>query len=713
MRIDKIAQRARERGANQPENTLQHDRHRLARTKYKDLPLWEKVARSMSEAIVTQNIYIDGSDHIIGRVYHLNSKPIGEKDPDLDSITVTYKQLCEDIPGYAELAANNLCGTTGVGHIAWAWDNILRLGTSGMKAQYEHALARAADEPAKEFYSGVLIMLDALEAWNDKHVAALERRGMNAQAAICRKVPRYPAETFAEAVQSFFMQHIVVVAENWGNSPGRLDYYLWPYLEKDLECGRCTLAQARELVDELFIRMDERIHTADMWGETIVVGGSHPNGASAVNPLSHIMIESIMSLDITHPLVYARVPQNAPEDFLRLCARYVKDGGNKAQILSDENIMRALTKSGVPYHDAAHYVCGGCMEIGLQGMTSDFLYNGWQNIPKIAELFTTGGECLQTGKRFSAIQARGLAAYDSFDTFYRDFTAEVTRILHIFFRAQDAYSERAETSRPLYLISSMIQDCLPRGRNMHGGGARYHDYGSTPIGLPNTADYLFAIKKAVFDDGICTAEELLAAMRANFEGHGELRHALRRIPKYGQENAEADALAARLFADVGDMYASYRNRFGGRGKCTILTFVWATEAGNALGASADGNLAGKPVAQALTPQSSSMTKGITAAMNSCGAMPWDVFNGGATTMWDLDPAWASEEVIRALLTTYFAQGGQIYQGNVTDAESLLRAQANPGEHQNLIVRVGGYSARFVMLSKELQNEIIGRIRHAG
>jgi formate C-acetyltransferase len=230
--------------------------------------------------------------------------------------------------------------------------------------------------------------------------------------------------------------------------------------------------------------------------------------------------------------------------------------------------------------------------------------------------------------------------------------------------------------------------------------------------MPNAADSLLAIKKAVFDDKICTAHELVEALKANFKGSEQLRLKLRALPKYGRQHEEADEMARRLMTDICAIFSSYRNRWGGNGKPVILTFIWAPEAGAMLGATADGNPAGKPVAQGITPQSTSMTLGITAAMNSCLSMPFPLFGGGASTMWDLDTAWASEEIIRALLMTFVKNGGQIFQGNTTDVKSLLEAQKNPDEYGHLIVRVGGYSASFVNLSQELQNDIITRIRHA-
>ena len=207
------------------------------------------------------------------------------------------------------------------------------------------------------------------------------------------------------------------------------------------------------------------------------------------------------------------------------------------------------------------------------------------------------------------------------------------------------------------------------------------------------------------------AEELTRALEKNFEGYGELRRRLLKLPKYGQECAEADGMAARLSRDVTAIFDSYVNRHGGGAKPVMLSFVWAPAAGKILGATPDGRLATTPVAQSVTPQSSAMTRGITAAMNSCNSLPFELFSGGASAMWDLDPEWASVEVIERLIVGFFAGGGHIFQGNATSVEELIEAQRTPELFPNLIVRVGGFSARFVNLDKDLQNDIINRMRH--
>jgi formate C-acetyltransferase len=607
-----------------------------------------------------------------------------------------------------------IIGTNAPGHICWFYDRILRYGVEGYRKKFEEGLASAKDDEAASFYRGVIIMLDALLEFNDKHIAEYEKIGNTELAEIMKKVPRKPAESFREAVQSYFMQHIVVMRENpfGGNGPGRLDYYLWPYLKRDLELGKETLESAKELIDELFLRIDERIHNKDTWVEAIVVGGTYPNGESSVNPLTYIMIDSVYDLNITHPSVYIRLPENPPEELLTMSAKFMMSGNNRAQILYDKTVIDALLKSGVEYRDAVEYDCGGCMEIGLQGMTSDFLWVGWQNTPKMLELMITDGVCLLTGKQYSLFRFGGLVKYNNFEDFYFDFIKEAGRITNIYLKEQDIYSELSQKNRPAYLLSSMLDNCLERGRNMHGGGAKYHDYGVSQLGMPNVADGLFAIKKAVFEDKICTAEELVAALKADFQGYESLRAKLRALPKYGMDNDEVDELAVRVMGDFSDMLLNYRTRFGGRGKPVILTFTFSPAAAKILGATADGRNAHQYVAHGVTPHSLSMKCGLTAAVSSCGKLRFDKFSGGASTMWDFDPTFVSEDLIKAVLMTFFEKGGQIFQGNTTPIEDLLEAQKDPEKYEYLVVRVGGYSARFVHLSPELQDEIINRMRHA-
>jgi len=231
------------------------------------------------------------------------------------------------------------------------------------------------------------------------------------------------------------------------------------------------------------------------------------------------------------------------------------------------------------------------------------------------------------------------------------------------------------------------------------------------LGIPNSADSLSVIREAVFVKKIVTASALLETLKNNFAGQENLRRKLAALPKYGQGNKEADEMMAKVTADVCAAYERYTNRLGGKVKPMIMTFMMAAPTGAALGASPDGRLAGAPIAQGITPQSCAMTKGVTTAMLSANSVPIELFSGGASHIWDIDPTYAKFDVVRNLLGVFFKTGGQMFQGNVTDVEKLIDAQKNPGDHAGMTVRIGGFSAVFVNVGKDVQDEVITRRRH--
>jgi formate C-acetyltransferase len=337
-RMQMLFERSRKVAIDPPRNTFNRDLHYAALNIYKDLPVWEKQARAMAYAIKNQEIYIEPYDKIIGRVYYYNEIKAEAYDSDFDFNQQPRANAEKNDPEYAELCHYQLATYGAPGHITWDWNALLRRGTEGLREKCLIGLQRhLGDEEAEHFYNGVLIVLEALEAWNDKHVEKLIEMGMTEEAEMCKRVPRYPARSFREAVQSFFMQFIVIMKENpyGGNSPGRLDYYLWPYLEADLEKGIITTEEAEELCEELFVRIDERLYHNDRWGESVVLGGCHSNGTSAVNPLTYAMIRAYMKHDIIHPLLYGRIPNDPPKEYIDLLTDYVINGKNRAQLISD------------------------------------------------------------------------------------------------------------------------------------------------------------------------------------------------------------------------------------------------------------------------------------------------------------------------------------------------------------------------------------------
>lgn len=703
---------------------------------YKDKPWRRRQALSLAYALVNEPVIVREAEQLTGMLYQsvpgsgncdAGGSTFDARWREFDAYAHSQERCLRELPEIVPLAGDidgkaetgnwiTSAARNAPGHIGWHWEWIVKDGIRGLLKRIEAGMTKA-DAEGKASLDGMRIMLEAVLEWNRHHQAELVKlENGDERLIISRRVPEFGARNFREAMQSYYFSYLATIFENphGGNGPGRLDYHLWPYLEPDLKNGLETWESARELIDELFIRCHERLlFISDGWVETIVVGGCHPDGSSAVNPLSYIMIESIAALKITHPSVYIRLPENAPEEFIELAAQDLADGGNRAQVLSDRAIIRAMVEnSDMPFADAAMYMCGGCMEIAPQGMNSDLLFTLFFNVAKVLECVLAGGKCLVSGKKMFAHLENSLADFASFAKLYAAFEAELRRTLNITFKNMDITSAEFARYRPRFLISSQLDDCIAKGRVMHAGGARYEDYGSTPVAIPNTADSLTAIKIAVFEEEFISGAELLKTLENNFADNENLRLRLAKLPKYGQGNTGADTMAFRVANTVCDIYHAYRNRWGRRVKPIVMTFSTAPTFGRALGASPDGRHAGVPISQGITPQSSAMTEGITSAMMAANSLALERFSGGASTMWDLDEKLATVENLKHLLKTFVTTGGQIYQGNTTSAKELIAARRNPENHQALMVRVGGYSARFTALTEDLQDEIIGRCRHS-
>ncbi len=689
---------------------------------YADLPFEQRYARSMASALTREPVYLFDDEWLVGMLYQIPRHWEMPKEE--------YATEWEDFDVQVQLgkrqadSADPFVGGGGApGHIGWRWDWLLAKGVAGHIADLEIRLATASNAKAQQLYEGAITMWNGVLDWNDRHLEALAAKAQLAVGAekerieklidICTWVPRQSPRNFHEAVQFFHFQHLAIMFENpfGGNGPGRVDYLLWPYLKQDLARGAITLDFARELIDELWIRFHERLQNGDGWVEAVVPGGVHPDGSCAVNPLSHIVVESIIDLNQTHPVVYPRVCKDCPADFIDLMVRYLLEGENRAQIYNDDICLPAIANGGVEPEDAAMYMAGGCMEISPQGMNCDLNFARTHNIAKVLELVLNGGVDLLSGEK-RIPHDRDLTDYADFDDLYEAFTTELGRQYDAMVQALDIASECYAEYRPCYLLSSLMNDCLERGLEQQAGGARYHDYGFAPLGITSAADSLIGIKRAVFEQQFVSAAELLAAMRADFVGYQALRARLRRLPMFGVEDPTADGIAQQVLRSVCTLATARRTRCGGRLKPMVFNFVWTPGASAELGARGNGSTAGESIGHGMTPVGRSMKEGITTAINSSTTLPYECVTGGATTMWDMDDQWINHERMKAILITFLARGGMIFQGNTTSVEELLAAMENPEKYPNLIVRVGGFSARFATLSTDLQREIINRRRHA-
>jgi len=684
---------------------------------FADLPLAERQARSVAYALEREPIVYTPGEHIAGQVFQGvpgSGDPLlgGGPHPGWASYSVAGVApgwVSERLPDH-DLYGKHFSDGAAPGHIGWDWRLVLEMGLEGLRARHAEAADSAVDAKSREFHACAVIALDGAIAFADRVAegAAPELR------PICERVPRLPARTFREAVQSFWTQYLAVMFENpyGGNGPGLVDRFLWPYLERDLEHGCITEEDAYDLILELLIKLDERIHPHDGWVEAICVGGRTADGGGAESRLSEMLVRGIMELNQTHPSVYIRLRDDAPGWFRDLTTDYLLHGGNRAQVYGDDRVIEALVAAGHSWEDACEWMAGGCMEVSSQARNCDFNFTFVHNIAWTLEAVLHGGVVPLLGQRVAPL-SRTLADYTTFEDLYAAFEAELRRELDLLFSRLDIYYKAYALFRPSFLISTMVHDCFERGRALNNGGARYADFCGSALAIPNVADSLTAVRLAVYEDRICAAEELLDALKADFAGHEELRARLLAYPKYGQESSAADAMANSVLRIVADASDAHVTPGGGRVRPLVLGFVWVAQLGLVTGALPDGRKACEPLAHGLAPQCGSGTRGLASVINSATSLDLHRVSGGASMMFDLDPAWATPEAVEAVVRVFIERGGQIFQGNTSDFERLLEARAHPERHRDLLVRVGGYSARFVALPPEIQDEIIGRRRYAG
>lgn len=718
LRLAQYRDAARERGWAAHQSPKEANLTHAFFEVYADLPLPERQARSLAYALEHEPIYYDDTEAIAGQVWQ--GCP-GSGDPFIGGVagddrwaeyavsSVAARMVAERLPEHEEWGkwfGDGACP----GHIGWDWRLVLEFGLEGIHARFSVAMEAAATGEQREFLRCVCIALEGAMAFARRLAegAAPELRER------CGRVPIGPARDFRDAVQSFWTQYLAVMFENpyGGNGPGLMDRFLWPYLERDLASGAITLPEARELVTELLIKLDERIAPHDGWVEAICVGGRTADGGGAETPLSRMLVEAIMELEQTHPSVYIRLRDDAPDDFVSLAADYLVKGRNRAQIYGDDRVIESLVAGGHSREDACEWMAGGCMEESSQARSADFVFTYVHNLAWTLEAVLHGGTVPHLGRKVAPLD-RDLAGYASFEELFEAFRAETARAIGLMLRRVDIWVEAFARYRPGFLVSSMVHDCLQRGKPFSAGGARYQDYSGSAVGIPNVADSLLAVERAVFREGFVEPTELLAALRSDFEGREPLRQRLLNLPKFGQDDPDADALAARVLDCYLRPCEAHTTAFGGRVRPLVLGFVWVAGMGAVTGATPDGRRAGEPLAQSLSPQCGSASRGLSAAIRSATSLDLRRVSGGASMMFDLDPAWATREAVEATLRAFTGLGGQIFQGNVMDAEKLRAALDDPERHRDLMVRVGGYSARFVTLPREQQEEIVNRRRFSG
>ena len=548
-------------------------------------------------------------------------------------------------------------------------------------------------------------------------------------AEVCDWVLANPARTFHEALQAMWFCHVLIFWDTGGSyaaALGRVDQYLFPFYQRDIEEGRITDEKTIELLECLRVkasagRMFRSVSSLQgTSGETQFInstlGGQTADGKDAVNRLSYLWIEAAMRVQTAHPTLSIRWHENISPDFAMKAAELARMGLGFPAWFGDKSSIEYLVRMGATIEEARDYCLAGCVLTVIPHKTPAV----WPviiSMPKVLEITLNNGLDPMTGKQFGL----ELGRFEDFTTLEELYDAFKKQVRYFLTRSADDLNQMRlfrSSLVPQLFASCLFDDCIKRGQDAAGGGCHYQQGAMfmLPIGIIDVADSLAAMRKLVYEEGRISQNELMDALRVNFEGKDDLRRTLLSVPKYGNDDDYVDGIAVGLYRWLAEMLAGIDACYGAKYVCAPHSISFQGQAGKTVGALPSGRLSGVAVADGGVSACQGMDfKGPTALIKSAGKIDHVPIYG---TLFNIkfSPSTLKTEAdltkLLSLIDTYLVDyGGKHVQFNVMDRKTLLDAQEHPERYRNLVVRVAGYSALWVELTQEIQDEIIKRTEH--
>lgn len=624
-------------------------------------------------------------------------------------------------------------------HTAADYEKLLKVGSLGIIAEAEERLS-ALDytdptaETRRQFYLAVQVVHQGLIAFAGRYAALAEqmadeetaparKAALERIAATCRKVPAHPAENLFEAIQSCWLLYVALMIEGWGAGPtfGRADQYLYPYYQRDRARGLITDEQVQELFSLMFIKMNGGINlqsyvVADGKGghptmQSLCVGGITPDGRDAVNELSYLFLSAEGDVGLGAEDMMVRINRLNPNSYVKHAMETAKKLGGKLKFVSDDTSIQSMLYLGVPLEKARDYISTGCHN---------------PTVPHYSR--NTGGGAMNAGLALELALNNGVGrvlkeqlgpetgdprAFKDFEQLLEAFETQLKAGLRL--QMVNKHADFASFGRyPCVLLSSMYDPCMERGVDDYNGGTAPHiTFALGMIGIPNVADALAAVKKVIFEEKKYSMEELIDALNHNFEGYEGLLHQLEKAPKFGNDDDYVDLIAKRILSDAGDYVAQFRTHYGAKFATACFAMTTNVMFGRLVGALPDGRKAGQPLSEGgISPYQGRNTSGAPATMRSVAKLDQVKLALGSILNMRIDPdAVKNDEKMDrmvALLRTFCETGGNLVQFNFASNEVLRAAQKAPEQYRDLLVRVATYSAFFVELGPETQEDIINR-----
>ena len=679
----------------------------------------------------------------------------------------------------------------GIGHLTVDYAKVLANGYTGIIKEAKAALANVNQGDAdyakrSHFLGAVIISCEAAIKYAKRYAELAEsmakttsdvrrKRELEDIAAACRNVPEFGATSFREACQSFWFIQMLLQVESSGHSisPGRFDQYMYPYYKKDIDAGRITREEAQELMDCIWVKLNDLNKCRDAASaegfagyslfQNLIVGGQDKYGRDATNDLSFMAITATEHVFLPQPSFSVRVWNGTPHEFMIRAAQLTRTGIGLPAYYNDEVIIPALQNRGLTLEDARDYNIIGCVEPQKAAKTDGWHDAAFFNMCRPLELVFSQGvdKGVQIGPRTADVAS--MSTYEEFESAYRE---QMNYFISLLVNADNAIDVAHGERCPLPFQSCMVEDCIGRGKSLQEGGAIYNFTGPQGFGIANVADAMYAVKKLVFEQKKYTLEFWREALNNNYgrDMDGAMAEKLTRqvveslllsgkdvaeediktvyltikknraddaakakyeqllsdiaaVAKFGNDNDDVDAFAREMAYTYTRPLETYKNPRGGTYQAGLYPVSANVPLGAQTGATPDGRLAYTPVADGVSPSAGKDTKGPTASANSVSKLDHFIASNGTLFNMKFHPSalegMSGLESFVALIRGYFDQKGSHVQFNVVSRETLRDAQKNPEKYKSLVVRVAGYSARFTTLSKSLQEDIINRTEQIG
>ena len=620
------------------------------------------------------------------------------------------------------------------------YEKILKGGAKAIIEEAKECLENLRYDSAdsidkRNFWEGVVIVFEAWVRFAGRYAALAEemaekeenevrKKELLEMARICRKVPYEPADTFYEALQSFWFTFLMVCPSPTSTA-GRFDQYMYPYYKRDMEAGIIDDEKVLELLEIMrckvmkINRVSGKANRAKNSGMAKwynwTIGGVKEDGSDATNELSYLLLEAAKDTHLPHHTVTLRVHKNTPEKLMLKALECVRSGIGMPAFLGDESFIRFFTdqseENRLPIEKARNYCPTGCVDGNIPGETRTQVATFFI-IPQAMDICMHEGFCRYTkemvGKSFGDV-----TKMKTFEEFKHAVYEEIRYLMEM---ANERINVELIAERELFpdvFRSALMKDGVKVGKDMFSKRFAFENGAVLgAVGGVNTGNALYAIKKLVFDEKKYTMAELLKALDADWEGFEEMRADFKEQPKYGNNIEEVDNMVAEIYKLHGDTCLSLPCAYGDTLKPNAISISAHQPGGACTGATADGRKGGDILADAsLSPDHGTDKNGPLAVFMSAMKVPQDAYQGTLMNMKIMPDNMKTEEDLKKLssmIRTYLTHGGKHIQFNVVNQEEMLDAKIHPQDHDELVVRVAGYSAYFVRLTSQIQDEVIHR-----